>query len=91
MCINALQIEVRTGIASAGSDIHIVEIGGTVGDYEAILDNKSKTKKIYEKYGWGETNDGQFVVTGRHRHRYEIKTRPLNTHPLFMELIKSLK
>ncbi|MBQ2672411.1 hypothetical protein IJG01_00315 [Candidatus Saccharibacteria bacterium] len=46
MCINALQIEVCTG-----SNIHIVEIGGTVGDYEAILDNKSKTKKIYEKYG----------------------------------------
>ena len=112
--------------------------GGTMrlGDYKAILDNKSKTKKIYEKYGWGEINDGKFVVTERHRHRYEVnqkflpemekggikvsgtspdgtliefieapnckffvatqahpefKSRPLNTHPLFMEFIRSLK
>ena len=112
--------------------------GGTMrlGDYRAILDNKSKTKKIYEKYGWGKTCDGEFEVIERHRHRYEMnqkylpemekggikvsgtspdgtlvefieapnckffvatqahpefKSRPLNTHPLFMEFIKSLK
>ena len=112
--------------------------GGTMrlGDYKAILSDKSKTKKIYEKYGWGKVNDGQYEVIERHRHRYEVnqkflskmekggirvsgtspdgaliefveapkckffvatqahpefKSRPLNTHPLFMEFIKSLK
>ena len=112
--------------------------GGTMrlGDYKAVLDNKSKTKRIYEKYGWGEINNGKYEVTERHRHRYEVnqkflpemenggikvsgtspdgvlveyieapkckffvatqahpefKSRPLNTHPLFMEFIKSLK
>lgn len=112
--------------------------GGTMrlGDYKAVLDNKSKTKKIYEKYGWGEANNNKYEVTERHRHRYEVnqkflpemekggikvsgtspdgtlvefieapkckffvatqahpefKSRPLNTHPLFMEFIKSLK
>ena len=112
--------------------------GGTMrlGDYKAILEGKSKTKKIYEKYGWGETKDGKFEVVERHRHRYEVnqkflpemekggirvsgtspdgtliefieapksrffvatqahpefKSRPLNTHPLFMEFIRSLK
>ena len=112
--------------------------GGTMrlGDYKAILEDKSKTKKIYEKYGWGEIKDGKFEVVERHRHRYEVnqkflpemekggirvsgsspdgtliefveapksrffvatqahpefKSRPLNTHPLFMEFIKSLK
>lgn len=112
--------------------------GGTMrlGDYKAILEDKSKTKKIYEKYGWGEIKDGKFEVIERHRHRYEVnqkflpemekggirvsgtspdgtliefveapksrffvatqahpefKSRPLNTHPLFMEFIKSLK
>ena len=112
--------------------------GGTMrlGDYKAILNDKSKTKKIYEKYGWGKVNDGKYEVIERHRHRYEVnqkflsemekggirvsgtspdgtliefveapkckffvatqahpefKSRPLNTHPLFMEFIKSLK
>lgn len=112
--------------------------GGTMrlGDYKAILDDKSKTKKIYEKYGWGEAKDGEYEVIERHRHRYEVnqkflpeikkggvevagtspdgtliefieapnckffvatqahpefKSRPLNTHPLFMEFVKSLK
>ena len=112
--------------------------GGTMrlGDYKAILEDKSKTKKIYEKYGWGEIKDGKFEVVERHRHRYEVnqkflpemekggirvsgtspdgtliefveapksrffvatqahpefKSRPLNTHPLFMEFIRSLK
>ena len=112
--------------------------GGTMrlGDYRAILDDKSKTKKIYEKNGWGKLNDGKYEVIERHRHRYEVnqkflpeiekggikvsgtspdgtlvefieapnckffvatqahpefKSRPLNTHPLFMEFIKSLK
>ena len=112
--------------------------GGTMrlGNYKAILEGKSKTKKIYEKYGWGEIKDGKFEVVERHRHRYEVnqkflpemekggirvsgtspdgtliefveapksrffvatqahpefKSRPLNTHPLFMEFIKSLK
>lgn len=112
--------------------------GGTMrlGDYKAILEGKSKTKKIYEKYGWGEIKDGKFEVVERHRHRYEVnqkflpemekggirvsgtspdgtliefveapksrffvatqahpefKSRPLNTHPLFMEFIRSLK
>lgn len=112
--------------------------GGTMrlGDYKAILEDKSKTKKIYEKYGWGEIKDGKFEVIERHRHRYEVnqkflpemekggirvsgtspdgtliefveapksrffvatqahpefKSRPLNTHPLFMEFIRSLK
>ena len=112
--------------------------GGTMrlGDYKAILEGKSKTKKIYEKNGWGEIKDGKFEVVERHRHRYEVnqkflpemekggirvsgtspdgtliefveapksrffvatqahpefKSRPLNTHPLFMEFIMSLK
>ncbi|MBR2641390.1 CTP synthase [Candidatus Saccharibacteria bacterium] len=112
--------------------------GGTMrlGDYKAILDDKSKTKKIYEKYGWGRTDHGKYEVIERHRHRYEVnqkflpemekggikvsgispdgtlvefieapkckffvatqahpefKSRPLNTHPLFMEFVKSLK
>lgn len=51
--------------------------GGTMrlGDYKAFLDNKSKTKKIYEKYGWGETNNGKYEVTERHRHRYEVNQK----------------
>lgn len=112
--------------------------GGTMrlGDYKAILGDKSKTKKIYEKYGWGKANKDNYEVIERHRHRYEVnqkflsaiekgglkvsgtspdgklvefieapeckffvatqahpefKSRPLNTHPLFMEFIKSLK
>ena len=112
--------------------------GGTMrlGDYIAILSDKSKTKKIYEKYGWGETSKDKYEVIERHRHRYEVnqkflpemenggikvsgtspdgklvefveapkckffiatqahpefKSRPLSTHPLFMEFIKSLK
>lgn len=51
--------------------------GGTMrlGDYKAILDDKSKTKKIYEKYGWGKTNRGKFEVVERHRHRYEVNQK----------------
>ena len=51
--------------------------GGTMrlGDYKAILDNKSKTKKIYEKYGWGEIDDGKYEVVERHRHRYEVNQK----------------
>ena len=54
--------------------------GGTMrlGDYKAILDNKSKTKKIYEKYGWGETNNGKYEVVERHRHRYEVNQKFLS-------------
>ena len=112
--------------------------GGTMrlGDYKAKLREKSKTKKIYEKYGWGVVNEDGYEVIERHRHRYEVnqkfldemekggirvsgtspngrlvefieapgckffvatqahpefKSRPLNTHPLFMEFIRSLK
>lgn len=112
--------------------------GGTMrlGDYKAILREKSKTKRIYEKYGWGVVNEDGYEVIERHRHRYEVnqkfltemekggvriagtspdgklvefieapklkffvatqahpefKSRPLNTHPLFMEFIRSLK
>ena len=112
--------------------------GGTMrlGDYKAVLDNKSKTKKIYEKYDWGEVSKDGYEVIERHRHRYEVnqkflkemekggikvsgtspdgklvefieapgckffvatqahpefKSRPLKTHPLFMEFIRSLK
>lgn len=112
--------------------------GGTMrlGDYTAILNDKSKTKKIYEKYGWGKLGKNGYEVVERHRHRYEVnqkflsnmekggikvsglspdgtlvefieapackffvatqahpefKSRPLNTHPLFMEFVKSLK
>lgn len=112
--------------------------GGTMrlGDYEAMLEKKSKTKKIYEKYDWGKVDGEKYKVIERHRHRYEVnqkflpemekggikvsgtspdgtlvefieapdckffvatqahpefKSRPLNTHPLFMEFIKSLK
>lgn len=112
--------------------------GGTMrlGDYTAVLSDKSKTKKIYEKYGWGNPGKNGYEVVERHRHRYEVnqkflaemekggikvsglspdgtlvefieapankffvatqahpefKSRPLNTHPLFMEFIKSLK
>ena len=51
--------------------------GGTMrlGDYKAILDNKSRTKKIYEKYGWGEINDGKYEVIERHSHRYEVNQK----------------
>ena len=51
--------------------------GGTMrlGDYKAILDDKSKTKKIYEKYGWGKMNDGKYEVIERHRHRYEVNQK----------------
>ena len=51
--------------------------GGTMrlGDYKAILDNKSKTKKIYKKYSWGKTNDGKYEVIERHRHRYEVNQK----------------
>ena len=112
--------------------------GGTMrlGDYKAVLSDKSKTKKIYEKYGWGEKTANGYEIVERHRHRYEVnqkfltqmekggikvsgtsldgklvefieapkckffvatqahpefKSRPLKTHPLFMEFIKSLK
>ena len=112
--------------------------GGTMrlGDYKAKLREKSKTKRIYEKYGWGVVNEDGYEVIERHRHRYEVnqkfltemekggvriagtspdgklvefieapklkffvatqahpefKSRPLNTHPLFMEFIRSLK
>ena len=112
--------------------------GGTMrlGDYRAKLREKSKTKRIYEKYGWGVVNEDGYEVIERHRHRYEVnqkflaemekggvriagtspdgklvefieapklkffvatqahpefKSRPLNTHPLFMEFIRSLK
>lgn len=112
--------------------------GGTMrlGDYKAKLKDKSKTKKAYEKYGWGVTSEDGYEVIERHRHRYEVnqkflaemekggikisgtspdgklvefieapgckffvatqahpefKSRPLNTHPLFMEFVKSLK
>lgn len=112
--------------------------GGTMrlGDYKAVLDSKSKTKKIYEKYDWGEAGKDGYEVIERHRHRYEVnqkflremekggikvsgtspdgklvefieapgckffvatqahpefKSRPLKTHPLFMEFIRSLK
>lgn len=112
--------------------------GGTMrlGDYKAKLREKSKTKRIYEKYGWGVVNEDGYKVIERHRHRYEVnqkfldemekggirvsgtspngrlvefieapgckffvatqahpefKSRPLNTHPLFMEFIRSLK
>ena len=112
--------------------------GGTMrlGDYKAKLREKSKTKRIYEKYGWGVVNEEGYEVIERHRHRYEVnqkfldemekggirvsgtspngrlvefieapgckffvatqahpefRSRPLNTHPLFMEFIKSLK
>ena len=112
--------------------------GGTMrlGDYKAKLREKSKTKRIYEKYGWGVVNEDGYEVIERHRHRYEVnqkfldemekggirvsgaspngrlvefieapgckffvatqahpefRSRPLNTHPLFMEFIKNLK
>ena len=112
--------------------------GGTMrlGDYKAKLREKSKTKRIYEKYGWGVVNEEGYEVIERHRHRYEVnqkfldemekggirvsgtspngrlvefieapgckffvatqahpefRSRPLNTHTLFMEFIKSLK
>ena len=112
--------------------------GGTMrlGDYKAKLKDKSKTKKAYEKYGWGVASEGGYEVIERHRHRYEVnkkflaemekggikisgtspdgklvefieapgckffvatqahpefKSRPLNTHPLFMEFVKSLE
>ena len=110
--------------------------GGTMrlGDYPAILADKSKTLKIYRKHNWCEPDDNKIIE--RHRHRYEVnqkflpqmieggikvsgtsengklvefieapkckffvatqahpefKSRPLNTHPLFMEFIRSLK
>jgi CTP synthase len=51
--------------------------GGTMrlGDYKAILDDKSKAKKIYEKYGWGKTSRGKYEVVERHRHRYEVNQK----------------
>ena len=51
--------------------------GGTMrlGDYKAILDNKSKTKKIYEKHGWGKENGDKYEVIERHRHRYEVNQK----------------
>ena len=51
--------------------------GGTMrlGDYVAILDDKSKTKEIYEKYGWGKMDDGRYGVIERHRHRYEVNQK----------------
>jgi len=54
--------------------------GGTMrlGDYKAVLDNKSKTKKIYEKYGWGEMNGDKYEVVERHRHRYEVNQKFLS-------------
>lgn len=54
--------------------------GGTMrlGDYKAVLDSKSKTKKIYEKYGWGEANGDKYEVIERHRHRYEVNQKFLS-------------
>lgn len=54
--------------------------GGTMrlGDYKAVLDSKSKTKKIYEKYGWGEMNGDKYEVVERHRHRYEVNQKFLS-------------
>ena len=51
--------------------------GGTMrlGDYIAILDNKSKTKKIYETYDWGKMDDERYEVIERHRHRYEVNQK----------------
>jgi CTP synthase len=51
--------------------------GGTMrlGDYKAVLGDKSKTKKIYEKYGWGQMNGGKYEVVERHRHRYEVNQK----------------
>ena len=51
--------------------------GGTMrlGDYRARLENKSKTKKIYEKYGWGEETENGYEVIERHRHRYEVNQK----------------
>ena len=51
--------------------------GGTMrlGDYKARLEEKSKTKKIYEKYGWGEETEDGYEVVERHRHRYEVNQK----------------
>ncbi len=54
--------------------------GGTMrlGDYRAKLEDKSKTRKIYEKYGWGEEVEGGYEVVERHRHRYEVNQKFLS-------------
>lgn len=55
--------------------------GGTMrlGNYKAVLDGKSKTKKTYEKYGWGENGKNGYEVIERHRHRYEVNQEFLPT------------
>ena len=142
---NANSEEFGASEADGNNVIYIMEgqkgkesTGGTMrlGDYKAVLDGKSKTKKYYEKYGWGKENGEEYEVVERHRHRYEVnqrflpemekggikvsgvspdgklvefveapeckffiatqahpefRSRPLNTHPLFMEFIRSLK
>lgn len=55
--------------------------GGTMrlGDYKARLRVRSKTRKIYEKYGWGNMEDGdEYGVIERHRHRYEVNQKFLS-------------
>lgn len=142
---NANSEEFGAGEADGNNVIYIMEgqkgkesTGGTMrlGDYRARLNDKSKVKKIYEKYNWGMAGKDGYDVIERHRHRYEVnqkflaeiekggvriagtspdgrlvefieapklkffvatqahpefKSRPLNTHPLFMEFIRSLK
>ena len=55
--------------------------GGTMrlGDYKARLRVRSKTRKIYEKYGWGNMEDSdEYEVIERHRHRYEVNQKFLS-------------
>ena len=58
-----------------------------LGDYPAVLKPKSKTAKIYRKaaesgeyvYGTEIADDGNVMVIERHRHRYEVNQKYLDT------------
>ncbi len=51
----------------------ITKLGGTMrlGGYEAMLSN-GIIKKLYKELGLYKVKDGKFIVSERHRHRYEV-------------------
>ena len=50
------------------------QYGGSMrlGTYECILRENTLAHDAYSKKGWGKSTRGNYVVSERHRHRYEV-------------------
>lgn len=73
---NSTEIDNKTKypvVSLLDSQKNIINKGGTMrlGGYEAILED-SKIKKLYKKLGLFKIKNKKFIISERHRHRFEV-------------------